>query len=299
MSRQKQIFRGLAACFAAVCLFVVPAQHAQEAAPDPTSAADTAPVAAAPVTPDPPDDAAVEQRTVGGEIVAKIKEAREIGVVLLLLSVLGVGFVVERAVNLRRSTVCPDGLAQNVLGHLKAGRLDQAKADCDAKPSAMANVLASVVRHHRFSFADLNLIAGDIASREVQSHVQRCYPIAIVATVAPLLGLLGTVIGMIEAFEKVALMGEMGDPSVMASAISFALVTTAMGLIIAAPALALYRVFRMRTTMLSTRMDEQVSEVISAWQEHRIEIEEAKKQPVASTAEAEAEAKTEAKGAAS
>jgi len=209
------------------------------------------------------------ERSAAAELIAKIKEAREIGVILIILSILGLGFVIERLMNLRRKAIVPEGLADRVLDDLKAGRYDEADAACRQQPSTMARVLRSVIRHRSFSFADLNLIAGDIASREVQQHAQRCYPIAIVATVAPLLGLLGTVIGMIEAFEKVALMGEMGDPSVMASAISYALVTTAMGLIIAAPNVALYRVFRMRTAKLAARMDEQVSEVISVWQEHR------------------------------
>ncbi len=87
-----------------------------------------------------------------------------------------------------------------------------------------------MVKHRDFSFNDIGTVAEDIVSREVRQEQQKAYPIAVIATLAPLLGLLGTVIGMINSFEAVALAGSMGDPSIMASDISFALVTTAMGL---------------------------------------------------------------------
>jgi len=70
---------------------------------------------------------------------------------------------------------------------------------------------------------------------------------------------------MIGAFESVALAGEMGDPSIMAGDISYALITTAIGLVIAVPALSAYHFFRIRTNMLALGLEEQLGHLISRW----------------------------------
>jgi biopolymer transport protein ExbB len=122
-----------------------------------------------------------------------------------------------------------------------------------------------MVDHRKASHADISVIAGDLASREMRQHLLRAYPLAVVATISPLLGLFGTVYGMIGAFESVALAGEMGDPSVMAGDISYALITTALGLVIAVPALAVYHFLRIRTRLLSLSLEEQASHLMSRW----------------------------------
>ena len=86
------------------------------------------------------------------------------------------------------------------------------------------------------------------------------------ASISTLLGLLGTVIGTIASFEAVALAGSMGDPSIMASQISYALVTTAIGLSVAVPCIVAYQLLRRKAAALATELDEQVSTLISTWQ---------------------------------
>ncbi len=235
--------------------------------------------------------------SLGAEIVSKVHDAGWIGYVLLALSVMGLGFAIERLVNLRRGRIVPTGLAERVRQHLIADRYDAAIEECSRHPSTLGRILGTVTRHREFSFADLNTIGGDIGIREIRQHVGRAYPMAVVATLSPLLGLLGTVIGMIEAFEAVALAGSMGDPSIMASSISFALVTTAMGLIIAAPNLALFHAFRVRTNNLATLLDEQVSEVLTEWQSHRLaQANLAHGSPIAATPAAHPSAFTTERG---
>ena len=85
------------------------------------------------------------------------------------------------------------------------------------------------------------------------------------ATVSPLLGLLGTVIGMIGAFDKVAAAGSLGDASLLGGDISKALITTGAGLTIAVPALVLYHYFKSRTNMFGLLLEEEASELISSW----------------------------------
>jgi biopolymer transport protein ExbB len=76
---------------------------------------------------------------------------------------------------------------------------------------------------------------------------------------------MGTVFGMIGAFDAVAHAKTMGDPSIMAESISFALMTTAMGLVIAVPTLAAYHYFRIRTNMLALTLEDSVTDILNDW----------------------------------
>ncbi|MEX2380882.1 MAG: MotA/TolQ/ExbB proton channel family protein [Opitutales bacterium] len=245
--------------------------HAQETEPDgepaPESVAEALSPGGLPETT--ASDDPEEEVSSFDEFMAKIASAKEIGVILIGLSIIGFSFALERIVGLRRKNICPDGLADRVLTALKSEDYTAAEAACRERPSVLADVLKAVTRHHAFAFSDISMIAGDVASRELRGHMQRVYPLAIVATLSPLLGLLGTVIGMVGAFEAVALAGSVGDPSIMASEISYALVTTAMGLAVAVPSLGTYHILRSRTNSLSILLDEQVSELISDWQINR------------------------------
>jgi biopolymer transport protein ExbB len=112
---------------------------------------------------------------------------------------------------------------------------------------------------------EVSEICGELVSRELSGHYQRAYPLGIVATLAPLLGLLGMILGMIETFETVAFAGALGDPSQLASGISEALVTTGLGLAIAIPFLALYHVFKHRTAGFGAELEEEVTSLLSQW----------------------------------
>jgi biopolymer transport protein ExbB len=122
-----------------------------------------------------------------------------------------------------------------------------------------------LVAHRTRSAADLNAYASDVAGREIRLHHLRAYPMVVAATLETLLGLFGTVGGMVGAFEAVALAGKMGDPSIMAEDISYALMTTAVGLVIAVPSLAAYHYFRARTSVLALSLEEELTELIADW----------------------------------
>lgn len=185
--------------------------------------------------------------------------------VQLALSVVGLGVVFERFWSLRRSRLAPRDLPDTARKLWAAGRYDDLLKRCDADGSVLAQTIASIVRHRRADLAQVSMIAGDLASREFRRHLQRCYPIAIVATIEPLLGLFGTVRGMIDAFDVVALAGSMGNPALLADSIAVALVTTEVGLAIAIPFLIVYQVLKSRVAMLGTVVEEQASDLLTDW----------------------------------
>jgi biopolymer transport protein ExbB len=102
-------------------------------------------------------------------------------------------------------------------------------------------------------------------SRMISRQNQRNYPLAVVATISPLLGLLGTIIGMIESFQKVALMGDTGDASILADSIGTALITTALGLMVAIPSLAAYHFFKSRINSFGIQLEESVDHLMAPW----------------------------------
>ncbi len=182
-----------------------------------------------------------------------------------LCSLAALSCFLERLARLRRSVVCPIGLRSEAMKLWKNKQYADLDKLCDKHQSTLGSILKAFVRHRHCPALELSALAGDIAGRDMRQHLQRAYPIAIAATLAPLLGLLGTVIGMIESFEVVSVVGSMGDASVLAGSISKALVTTAAGLIIAVPALAFYHYIKGRTVALTLLLEEDVNEVLTTW----------------------------------
>lgn len=197
------------------------------------------------------------------DLYLDLKKGGKTMVFLLFLSVMGLAFILERTVRLRKSAIAPSGLAAAAANLWNQGRIDELDALCRKRPSTLSRIIRFVTQHSANPVADVSAGAGDIASRELRVQLQRGYPLAVVATLSPLLGLLGTVIGMIEAFEKVTIAGSMGDATYLSGSISKALITTAAGLVIAIPALGFYHFFRSRTTTYGILLEEQASSFIN------------------------------------
>ncbi len=187
------------------------------------------------------------------------------GIVILALSVLGVAVVLERFSGLRRKFILPDGLLMQVKLLWEQGDVDGIARVCEESGSTLAKVLAFVNLHRSHPLNIISTGAGDIASMELRRHLQKAYPLAVVATIAPLAGLLGTVIGMIEAFYVVAASGTIGDPALLADGIYKALLTTAAGLCVALPALGFHHYFKNRTVLYGISLEEEINQVTSDW----------------------------------
>ena len=183
---------------------------------------------------------------------------------LLILSVIALACALERLFMLRRGRIVPRGLSYRADKLWCDGKRDDILKLCKKRSSTLARILTFIVEHHRASVADVSTATGDIGARELKRHLLRAYPLAVVATLAPLLGLLGTVIGMIEAFDTVVVVG-MGDATALAGGISKALITTMVGLCIAVPSLFAYHFFKSRTSLFAVILEEEVTELISAW----------------------------------
>ena len=195
----------------------------------------------------------------------RLKHGGPAALVQIGLSVFGAGFVFERLFRLRRKNLAPDGLADEARKLWRAGKFDELEKLGEANSSTLARVIAFIAKNRQSPMVEVSEVCGDIVSRELAGHYQRAYPLGIVATLEPLLGLLGMILGMISTFETVAVAGSLGDASQLAAGISEALVTTGLGLAIAIPFLALYHFFKHRTASFGSELEEEVTSLLSEW----------------------------------
>jgi len=182
-----------------------------------------------------------------------------------LLSVFLLAFTVERMVVLRRSRFVPLGLADKIRPLFLDRQYDRVLSELNKHPSTLSRVVAYMVNHRRADPQVVAQTAGDVGAREMLDQEQRTMPFAVIAAMAPLLGLLGTMIGMIESFKLVEVFGDEGGASLLAGSISKALITTAVGLILAIPAIALYHWFKHRVHVITQDLETQTEMLFSAW----------------------------------
>lgn len=186
-------------------------------------------------------------------------------VVILLMSILLVAVSAERLVNFRTKAFFSSDLIARVRPLWLAGDFDQIHELLEAEKNTLGRILNYLLCHRHQQVSVLALGASEIASLELRQHQQKAYALAIVATVAPIVGLLGTVIGMIEAFHVIAYSQGMGNPALLAGGISKALINTAAGLSVALPALAMHHFFKHRSVMFSLLLEQAINQRINEW----------------------------------
>lgn len=180
---------------------------------------------------------------------------------ILLCSIIAVAIIAERFWSLRKSRITPVDLVRKVWQWEKDGTLDQARIKFLRNSSPLGRILAAGLvnrKHHR----DVMKESIEEVGRHVAHELDRFLnTLGTIAAISPLLGLLGTVIGMIKVFAVITSHG-VGDPSILADGISTALITTAAGLSVAIPALMFYRYFRGKVNDLVVTMEQEAMKMI-------------------------------------
>lgn len=179
-----------------------------------------------------------------------------VGFIIIVLSIVALGLVVYHFVQIRRSAVLPDGQLEELDQRMSTGNLDGALEYCldPVHDSFLTRVLgAGLLRYQRSAFGVFEIKnAIEEAGEDQTARLYRTTDgLGVIGTISPLLGLLGTVIGMVGAFDSVSRSAG-SNYEELASNISLALVTTLMGLILAIPCVALYTYFRNRIDALAS-----------------------------------------------
>jgi len=179
---------------------------------------------------------------------------------LLLASVIAVALIIERFVSLRDYKVIPPTLLEQVLAVYQRQGVSQDVVDKLAADSPLGAVLAAGLRNYKSSRYVMKE-AIDETGRAVTHELERFLTtLGTIATAAPLLGLFGTVIGMIEIFGSQSPTGT--NPQQLAHGISVALYNTAFGIAISIPALIFYRHFRNKVDSLVVRMEQAAARLV-------------------------------------
>jgi biopolymer transport protein ExbB len=187
------------------------------------------------------------------------------------LSVLALAVTFERLVNFRLDKVAPPDLALDAEMLWRAGSFDQLRERVAGGDSSLARILGWMVEQRHMPAEKLAARVAEMAGVELRLQQQKAYALNVVATVAPIVGLLGTVVGMIESFHVIAFNG-MGDPTLLAGGISKALVNTAAGLSVALPALAMHHVFRNRMVNIGIELERQLNRVLDGVPARTLEV---------------------------
>jgi biopolymer transport protein ExbB len=182
---------------------------------------------------------------------------------IILCSVIALAIIGERFWALRRNNVVPPGVGQQVEDWSARHELDRRHIEQLRSGSALGKVLAAaLINRHRSR--DLIKEAVEDTGRHVVHELERFLnTLGTIAGISPLLGLLGTVIGMIKVFSAILVHG-VGDANQLAGGISEALITTAAGLTVAIPSFFFYRYFKGKINAYVVSMEEQAINLIEA-----------------------------------
>jgi biopolymer transport protein ExbB len=187
---------------------------------------------------------------------------------LLLLSVLGVTVAIWRWMALRAATQNISPLLSSLRERLLAYDTDGAIEVCDRHPGPVSNIVRAGLLKFGKPKDEVELSLQDASAHELATLEQGLPILATIAMVAPLLGFLGTVTGMINSFDALASVG-LNNPAAVASGISEALITTAAGLIIAIPVQMAYNYFLTRVNGTVRSMESAANLVLDALSELR------------------------------
>jgi biopolymer transport protein ExbB len=193
-----------------------------------------------------------------------------VGYVIMFLSVVAVALSIEHVMTIRQGVLMPEGLAQKVREFTRQGQFTQAEQACKLQPSVLAFVLQAGLSEIDGGWSAVEKAMEDALADQAARLFRKIEYLSVIGNIAPMLGLLGTVIGMVMAFREVALTQGAARAADLAEGIYLALVTTVQGLVVAIPALSAFAFFR-------NRVDQMIAEIAYVAQHAMTPLKRAKR----------------------
>ena len=185
--------------------------------------------------------------------------------VLVIISIGAFAVVLERIVFFARNEKnIGDTFKDEILSLVANKKIDEAIALCDTKKSCVASAIKKFLQKapKGIDVQDYEFILKEVTNQEISPYERRLNLLASVMSISPMLGLLGTVTGMIRAFTNISKYGA-GDAAVVADGIAEALLTTAAGLMIAIPVIVVYNYLNRRLEKMENEIDDVVTNIIN------------------------------------
>jgi biopolymer transport protein ExbB len=181
---------------------------------------------------------------------------------IILFSIISLAIVVEKTWNLARDIVLPRNLTRNIISQLEKKSLSSQMKEKMSKDSVQGVIFSSLLEEEHKTKQTLRLRAEEIGRFEINRLEKYLTLLGTIASISPILGLLGTVTGMISVFSNLM---ELGNNAIapLAGGIAEALVTTAAGLIVAIPSLIFYRSFQRTIENYALELEEESNKLIN------------------------------------
>ena len=189
--------------------------------------------------------------TEGGEktLWDMLKAGGTVGWLIMILSVVGLGLAIEHTVNIRNVKLCPPELVAELEGMVEEGQYEEALSLCQANPTLFSNIIGAALSKVSGGYDEMVKAMEEAGEEEAIKLNQKISYMNLIGLMAPMLGLLGTVTGMIRAFTVIEQL-KSPSPALLAKGVYEALVTTCMGLVVAIPALGAYFFFKNKVTKM-------------------------------------------------
>jgi biopolymer transport protein ExbB len=185
---------------------------------------------------------------------------------LALCSLAALAIIIERALALRRNSVIPPRIVRVLDDYSGENSATTALALCQRHSGAFARIIAEVIKMRHLNDSQALELMRAVGRSEIGKLERGLTVLEIIAGVSPLLGLLGTVLGMVEVFRAISAKG-LGDPQILSDGISKALITTIVGLTVAIPALAFHGIYNRRVEDLGVEMQDRATTLIMRLQD--------------------------------
>ncbi len=195
-------------------------------------------------------------------MLSLIQKGGVIMIIILLLALVAAVLIIERLLYLRKISTDEDKLINRLRSTLEKRHYDEAVSICESSESPLANLIRVGIEHRGYDERTIKDVITDAANLEVPKLERFLSAIGTIAHISPLLGLLGTVTGNIQAFGVLGRFGAIGDPAVLAKGISEALITTAAGIIVSIPVIIFYNSLVSRVNHLIIKLENRASELV-------------------------------------
>lgn len=187
---------------------------------------------------------------------------------ILLCSVVSLAIIIERLINLREDKIIPKNFFNRVKGLLLEGHINEVLSICSKSNKPIAKIVEAGIMKYYFGRAEIKEAIEDAGRHEIAFVEKYLNILGTIIGITPLLGLLGTVTGMIKVFKVISL-GGLGQADQLAGGIGEALIATAAGLFVAIPTLVFHNIFADRADRLILKMEKssmELTEILSQGQ---------------------------------
>lgn len=189
---------------------------------------------------------------------------------IVICSVVALVITLERAKRLRFASVAPKQLRETLIEQLKnKGDIDRAQLADVKQSSPLGDILATGLMYRQYGLESMTMHMQNRASVQIHALEKNINMLGTIGAITPLLGLLGTVLGIISSFLAIT-DGAMQDPTMLAAGVSQALITTAGGMFVAIPALVAYRFFQRRVVDINAQFETQAGLLIQEMTDYHL-----------------------------